>query len=62
MNVTPDTTIRLLKCPLELDNKNQITFANLNAQTTYFLSLPYLEIDGSMYQRANSSIYYPRTF
>lgn len=62
MNVTPDTTIRLLKCPLELDNKNQITFATLQAQTTYFLSLTYLEIDGSMYQRRDSSIYYPGLF
>lgn len=62
MNVTPDTTIRLLKCPLELDNKNQITFSNATAQTNYFLSLPYLEVDGSMYQRKDSSIYYPRSF
>lgn len=62
MNVTPDTTIRLLKCPLELDNKNQITFSNETAQKNYFLSLPYLEVDGSMYQIKNSSIYYPRSF
>lgn len=62
MNVTPDTTIRLLKCPLELDNKNQITFANETTQRNYFLSLPYLEVDGSMYQRKDSSIYYPGLF
>lgn len=62
MNVTPDTTIRLLKCPLELDNKNQITFANETTQRNYFLSLQYLEIDGSMYQRKDSSIWYPGLF
>lgn len=59
MNITPDTTIRLLKSPLELDNNNQITFANATAQYNYFSSLSYLEIDGSMYQRKDSSIYYP---
>ena len=59
MNITPDTNIRLLKCPLKLDNKNQITFSNLTSQYNYFSSLPYLEVEGSMYQRKDSSIYYP---
>lgn len=59
MNITPDTNIRLLKCPLKLDNKNQITFNNLTSQYNYFSSLPYLEVEGSMYQRKDSSIYYP---
>ena len=62
MNITPDTTIRLLKCPLELDNKNQITFSDANAQYTYFSSLTYIEVDGSYYQRKDSSIYYPDNF
>ena len=59
MNITPDTNIRLLKCPLKLDNKNQITFSNVTSQYNYFSSLPYLEVEGSMYQRKDSSIYYP---
>ena len=62
MNITPDTNIRLLKCPLELDNKNQITFSNTTAQYNYFNSLPYIEVDGSMYQRKDSSIYYPALY
>ena len=62
MNITPDTTIRLLKCPLELDNKNQITFATATAQYNYFHGLPYIEVDGSYYQRKDSSIYYPDNF
>ena len=62
MNITPDTNIRLLKCPLKLDNKNQITFASVSAQTTYFLSLPHLEVEGSMYQRKDSSIFYPALY
>lgn len=62
MNITPDTNIRLLKCPIKLDNKNQITFSNLSSQTTYFLSLPYEEVEGSMYQRKDSSIYFPAIY
>lgn len=62
MNITPDTNIRLLKCPIKLDNKNQITFASLTAQETYFLGLSYVSVDGSMYQRKDSSIYYPDNY
>lgn len=62
MNITPDTNIRLLKCPIKLDNKNQITFSNVSSQTSYFLSLPHLEVEGSMYQRRDSSIYYPAIY
>lgn len=62
MNITPDTNIRLLKCPIKLDNKNQITFSNISSQTSYFLSLPHLEVEGSMYQRRDSSIYYPAIY
>ena len=40
--VTPDSNFRLLKCPIKLDDHNQITFATVSAQTTYFQSLPYL--------------------
>lgn len=62
MNITPDTNIRLLKCPIKLDNKNQITFSNISSQTSYFLSLPHLEVEGSKYQRRDSSIYYPAIY
>ena len=62
MNITPDTNIRLLKCPIKLDNKNQLTFANVTAQTKYFLSLSHLEVEGSYYQRKDSSIYYPAIY
>ena len=62
MNITPDTNIRLLKCPLELDNKNQITFSSKEAQYNYFNSLPKVEVEGSYYQRKDSSIYYPDNF
>lgn len=59
MAVTPNTILYLLKSPLELDNKNQITFASKEAQSTYFLSLPKLEIDRITYQRKDSTIRFP---
>ena len=58
MVVTPDSKIRLLESPIELDNKNQLTFSNLNTQTTYFLSLPYLEYDNCTYVRKDNVIRY----
>lgn len=59
MAVTPSTNIKLLKCPLELDNKNQITFASKQAQFNYFNSLPNREIDYVSYQRKDNYIAFP---
>lgn len=59
MAVTPNTRIRLLKCPIELDNLNQLTFNNEEAQRTYFLSLPYIEIENCTYQRKDDVIRFP---
>lgn len=59
MAITPNTCLRLLKVPLEIDNKNQLTFANEQAQRQYFLSLPYVEIDEISYQRKDSVIFFP---
>ena len=54
--VTPDSNIRLLKCPLKLDDYNQLTFATVTAQTTYFQSLPYLTDDNLTYIRKDGVI------
>lgn len=59
MAIQPQTDLRLLKVPLTLDNKNQLTFSTLNAQTSYFLGLPHLEINNISYQRKDSIIRYP---
>lgn len=59
MAITPDTNLRLIKSPLELDYKNQLTFSTKNAQETYFKSLPYLEIEDISYQRKDNYIRYP---
>ena len=57
--ITPQTELRLLKCPIESDNRNQITFANETAQYNYFNNLPKLEVDNFTYQRKDSVIRYP---
>lgn len=58
MVVVPNSRIRLLKCPIELDNRNQLTFSSESAQRNYFLSLPYLEYDNCTYQRKEGVIRY----
>ena len=57
--ITPQTELRLLKCPIESDNRNQITFSNSTAQYNYFNSLPHLTVDNFTYQRKDSVIRYP---
>lgn len=59
MAITPNTNVRLLKLPLYLDNKNQITFQNATKQFEYFNSLDYLEIEHCSYQRKDGIIRFP---
>lgn len=54
----PDTDLYLLKCPLEIDNNNQLTFTNATAQFNYFNSLPKIELEASTYQRKDSTVRY----
>ena len=57
--ITPQTELRLLKCPIESDNRNQMDFANATAQYNYFNNLPNLIVDNFTYQRKDSVIRYP---
>lgn len=59
MAIQPDTNLYLLKCPLELSNKHQLTFSNKNQQFNYFSNLDNLEINRISYQRKDSVIRYP---
>lgn len=59
MAITPNTDLYLIKCNLHLDNKNQLTFQDKQAQEQYFLSLPKLEVENFSYQRKDSVIRYP---
>lgn len=56
--ITPQTDVYLLKVPLEMDNINQLTFANTTAQYNYFNSLPKLSVDNFTYQRKEGVIRY----
>ena len=59
MAITPQTNVRLLKCPLNINNKHQINFSSVSAQTTYFQSLPSIEIDECKYIRKDNIIRFP---
>lgn len=59
MAIQPQTDLFLLKCPLQLSNKNQLTFPDKNEQFNYFYSLPKLEIDNISYIRKDNYIRYP---
>ena len=60
--ITPQTELRLIKCPIESDNRNQLTFASKTAQYNYFNSLPHLTVDNFTYQRKDNVIRYPAHF
>lgn len=57
--ITPQTEVRLIKCPIENDNRHQINFATKEAQYNYFNSLPHLTVDNFTYQRKDGVIRYP---
>ena len=57
--IVPSSNIILLKTPFELDNKNNLTFNNIQAQLSYFNSLPHTEITDATYQRKEGVIRYP---
>lgn len=57
--VVPSSNIILLKTPFEMDYKNNLTFSTLQAQLTYFNTLPHTEITDATYQRKEGVIRYP---
>lgn len=56
MVVTPNSRVILLKSPLKLDNYNQLTFDNSNAQFNYFYNLPKIEEWNYTYVRKDGVI------
>lgn len=60
MPITPSTNVRILKIPIEIDNKNQLTFSSVSDQTSYFLGISdHIEINDSQYQRKDGILYFP---
>ena len=57
--ITPQTDIYLLKSPLTLSNKHQITFSDETAQHDYFNSLPKIGLNDGSYMRKDGVLRYP---
>lgn len=57
--IEPNSEIYLIKCPLELDNLNQLSFANATAQHNYFNGLPKLSLTNATFQRKDGTIRWP---
>lgn len=57
--IAPQTDVYLLKVPLEIDETNQLTFANTTAQYNYFSNLPKVIFDNFTYQRKDETIRVP---
>lgn len=56
MTITPQGQLYLCKTPLENDYKNQLTFANENAQLTYFNSVIQKTFDNYTYIKKDNSV------
>lgn len=57
--IEPNTEIYLLKSPIELDNDNQLSFANATAQYNYFSALPKVTLANATFQRKDGYIRWP---
>ena len=60
--IAPSSDIFLIKCPLEMDSRHQINFANATNQHNYFASLPKLEMDNATYMRKDERLYFEGSF
>ena len=56
INIIPQTEVRLLKTPLEKDSEHTLSFNNLTAQTSYFLSRTFKSYTDFTYQRESQSL------
>ena len=57
--ITPQSDVYLIKVPLEIDNNNQLTFANATAQYNYFINLPKISYDDFTYIRKDGVLRIP---
>ena len=60
--ITPQTDLYLLKVPLEMNDINQLTFANATAQHNYFNGLQKIGFDDFTYQRKDGTIRVPALY
>lgn len=57
--IAPSTDIYLIKTPIEIDEKNQLSFYNTSDQFNYFYNLPKLYLENATYQRKDNVLRYP---
>ena len=57
--IAPNSSIILLKTPMELNDANTLSFSSESAKHDYFLSLPKLRLDDASYQRKDNVVRYP---
>lgn len=57
--VAPNSSIILLKTPMELNDSNTLSFNTESSKHDYFLSLPKLRLDNATYQRKDDVVRYP---
>lgn len=57
MVIAPSTNIKLLECPLTIDQRHQLTWSNIQDQFDYFNSLPQLSIADNTYQRTEDGAF-----
>ena len=57
--IEPNSEIYLIKCPIELDNENQLSFATATAQHNYFNGLPKIALTNATFQRKDGTIRWP---
>ena len=61
--ITPNSDVILLKCPIELSQQHQLTFANATAQYNYFNALTKLSVGTAFtYQRKDGTIRVPQRY
>ena len=60
--ITPSTDLYLLKVPLEIDEMNQLDFADATAQYNYFSTLPKIAVDDFTYQRKDFTVRFPACY
>lgn len=60
--ITPQSDVYLVKVPLEINDLNQLTFANKTAQFNYFNNLEKIEFDNFTYQRKDQIIRIPALY
>lgn len=62
INIIPQTEVRLLKTPLEMDSEHTLSFSNINNQTNYFLNRTFKSYNDFTYQKENQSLVVPEPY